>query len=230
MSKVRKWLPLIVSISVTGCVASGTGILAGTQNAQPGDGQAAAQLGQPVNGASANKVPIRLTVSTDSMVLGAGKMEQAQGSVTYNDGTKDTNIMWSSSDSTIVTVNNDGKIQGLRSGVATIQAKAASDPAKFANITVTVKAGVIEDVLATISPKGEKLIAIGGTLQLSASVQNTEGTLSPNGSWSTSNAAVAKVSPRGLVTGVRAGKATITFRSDSDLTVQATTEITVTAE
>lgn len=227
MLKAVGWWQLLVGLSLTGCVATVSGTSGAAQGVQPGAGQTT----QPVaTDGTVVKGAVRLTVSTDSMVMSAGKVQQAQGTVTYVDGSKDSNIAWSSSDSTIVTVNNDGRIQGVKAGVATVQAKAVADPARFANITVTVKAGVIDDVLARITPKGTQAIAVGGTVQLSATVQNSAGALGPNGTWRSSNVTVAKVSPSGLVTGVQPGKVTITFTSDADVTVKATTEVTVTPE
>jgi uncharacterized protein YjdB len=211
---------LLLACSLAGCTLSG---LAGQTSIS-----SQASPGSPQNGSSANKAVTNVMVSADSMVINAKKTQLVQATVTYADGTKDSNVSWSSSDSTIVAVNpTTGLISGVAPGVATIQAKATNNTALFANVTVTVKPGVVDDALATITPSAASL-SVAGTIQLNAAIQNTAGQQTPNGSWASSNSTIAMVNGSGLVTGIKPGQTTITFTSDQNSTVYANATITVT--
>ncbi|MGH6693460.1 MAG: Ig-like domain-containing protein, partial [Gammaproteobacteria bacterium] len=71
-------------------------------------------------------------------------------------------------------------------------------------------------------------VAVGGTVQLTATAKNAEGEPLPGGTftWLTDAPAVATVSAAGLVTGVGAGSATITATSEGK---SGTASVTVTA-
>ena len=72
---------------------------------------------------------------------------------------------------------------------------------------------------------GSSTISVGGTSQLS--VSTTTSGASTSVTWSTSNSAVATVSTTGVVTGVKAGTATITATSTVDTSISAALSITV---
>ncbi|KYP84542.1 hypothetical protein WB66_12175 [bacteria symbiont BFo1 of Frankliniella occidentalis] len=70
-------------------------------------------------------------------------------------------------------------------------------------------------------------MAVGATRQLTGTVLPADAT-DKSGTWTTSDATKATVSSTGLVTGVAAGTATITFKSN-DGNFTGTTAVTVTA-
>ena len=74
-------------------------------------------------------------------------------------------------------------------------------------------------------------VAVGGKVQLSASVQTNggTGTIDLGVNWSTSSATVATVDAAGLVTAVGSGAATITATSKADANQKAGAQITVTS-
>jgi uncharacterized protein YjdB len=78
----------------------------------------------------------------------------------------------------------------------------------------------------TVAPATTSL-AVGATRQLTATVLPADAT-DKSGTWTTSDATKATVSSTGLVTGVAAGTATITFKSN-DGNFTGTTAVTVTA-
>jgi len=127
---------------------------------------------------------------------------------------------WSSSNNAVATVNASGVVSGVGAGSATITYTIAASggcPAVTANRAVTVNplpnAGAIS---------GGTSVNVGSTLQLSSSVSG--------GSWSSSSSAIATVSTSGLVSGVSAGSATITYSvTNSCGTATATATITVNA-
>src|SRR5204863_292932 len=87
----------------------------------------------------------------------------------------------------------------LNGGALGLELRAANTgpPAPVASVTVSPASGTV---------------AVGGTLQLTATPKDANGT--PLGgrtvTWGSSNTSVATVSASGLVTGMRAGTATIT--------------------
>jgi uncharacterized protein YjdB len=93
-------------------------------------------------------------------------------------------------------------------------------------VTVTVRKGVVQEAIIRIDPASATL-GVGETQQLAASVQMSDGTLSPNVRWESSNQGVAVVSGTGLVTAVGKGRAVITAIAAGDSTRRAACEITV---
>ena len=78
----------------------------------------------------------------------------------------------------------------------------------------------------TVTPATTSVV-VGATRQLTGAVLPTDAT-DNSGTWTTSDATKATVSSTGLVTGVAAGTATITFKSN-DGNFTGTTAVTVTA-
>lgn len=78
----------------------------------------------------------------------------------------------------------------------------------------------------SITIKGKKSVEEGAELKLSATILPDNAT-NKTLKWSTSNKKVATVDENGLVTGVKAGKVTITASATDDSKVSATYEVTV---
>lgn len=78
----------------------------------------------------------------------------------------------------------------------------------------------------TVTPATTSLV-VGATRQLTGTVNPSDAT-DRSGTWTTSDATKATVNSTGLVTGVAAGSATITFKSN-DGNFTGTTAVTVTA-
>lgn len=78
----------------------------------------------------------------------------------------------------------------------------------------------------TVTPATTSLV-VGATRQLTGTVNPSDAT-DKSGTWTTSDATKATVNSTGLVTGVAAGSATITFKSN-DGNFTGTTAVTVTA-
>ncbi len=115
---------------------------------------------------------------------------------------------WSSSDPSIATVDSSGLVIGKATGTVTITA-AADSMSKTTNIVVNT----ISVIAVTITPSIVQTLAIGGKLQLSATVSPSNAP-NQNVTWS-SNSSIATVSSTGLVTGVAAGSTWI-YATSSD--------------
>ena len=168
----------------------------------------------PVTGVTLNKTSTTLTEG-DELTLTA----------TVNpDNATNKNVTWSSSDNTVASVSN-GKVTALKAGKSTITVK-TDDGGKTATCEVTVNAKVYPVTGVTLD-KSSATLTEGDEITLTATV-NPDNATNKNVTWSSSNSSVASVS-NGKVTALKAGKATITVKTD-DGGKTATCEVTVNAK
>ena len=130
-------------------------------------------------------------------------------------------VTWSSSDTTVATVDENGVVTGVKTGKATITAKAGE---KSTTIEITVAAKVIDVTSVEITSTVTSVI-VGEKITLEAKV-NPENATNKNVTWTSSDTIVATVDEKGVVTGVKAGKTTITAKAGEQ---SATVDITVNA-
>ena len=123
------------------------------------------------------------------------------------DDAADKTVTWYSSDETIATVSSSGLVTMVKPGTAVITAKTVNG--KTAKCEVTVLPIEVSGI--TLSESNIRLEA-GKTQQLTATVFPDDAT-NKTVTWTSSNAAVAKVSSSGVVTAIRTGNATITAKS-----------------
>lgn len=145
------------------------------------------------------------------------------------DNATEQSVAWSSSDPTIATVTQAGKVKALQKGKCQIIAKSleeGSDKQAVCNITVKGKADeyiavtsvVVAPEKATIN-EGDKLTLSGKVLPANATEQGLR--------WSTTDAKVAIVSQAGGVVAVQAGKCKIVATSVDKGDKYAECEVTV---
>lgn len=127
-------------------------------------------------------------------------------------------LIWTSTDETIVTIGNTGLMKGIKTGTASILVMAG-------NVVETCKVIVYEKVTKIVLNSSSEKLDIGGTVQLIATVKpdNAE---SGKVKWSTSDEKIATVDENGLVTAVAYGTTKITATTE-DNQVTATCTITV---
>ena len=115
-------------------------------------------------------------------------------------------VTWTSSASSMVTVDASGLVTAAGNGTATITASAGSASGS-AVVTVMQSVASVE-----VSPSVYELTALGQTVQLTAEAfdENGHAVAGAEFSWESSDAAVATVDAGGLVTAVAEGVATIT--------------------
>ncbi len=168
---------------------------------------------------SANRITITPPSST---LMSIGETVQLTATVLDQNGQPVAGavVTWQSSDEAVATVNGQGLVTAAMNGTVQITARAGSASAQV-EVRVMQTAGSI-----AITPEMATLMAIGETVQLTASVldQNGQPITSANVLWSSSNAAVATVSAQGLVTAVMNGTAQITATAGS---ASATGTVTV---
>ena len=160
-----------------------------------------------VTSISLDKTSLTMTVNEEMTLTATVKPDNAT----------DQTVTWTSSNTSIATVDN-GKVKGIKVGMATITAKAGD---KTATCKVTVKKG---DVAVTSISLDKTSITLteGEEENLTATVKPDNAT-DKTVTWSSSDTAVATVKD-GKVKGIKAGTATITAKA-GDKT--ATCKVTV---
>ena len=133
----------------------------------------------------------------------------------------DGKVEWSSSDETILTVDKNGKITGLKEGKATVTAKCGE-------FSETHEVSV---VTAYIEITGSKKLYVGESIQLQANVKGVSSSTSIDYTWESSVDSIAVVSG-GKVTGLQEGKVTIMaswngLKSSIEIDVVLRREVTI---
>src|SRR2546426_3763 len=131
-------------------------------------------------------------------------------------------ITWSSSSSSVASVNGSGLVTGAGAGSATITATSEGQSGT-SSVTVTF----VPVASVTVNPASAS-VQVGQTVQLSATPRDANGNPLPGRTvtWASTNTTVATVNGQGLVTAKVVGSATITATSEGQ---SGSAAITVTA-
>ncbi|MBD5407331.1 MAG: leucine-rich repeat protein [Treponema sp.] len=157
-----------------------------------------------------------ITLDKNTLTLIRNGTAKLTATVTPSNADNKT-VTWSSSNTSIATVDNDGMVTAISAGIATITAKAGD---KTATCTVTVnpipvnKVTLDKDTLTLTRDKTAKLTA---TVYPDNADDKTV-------TWSSSDETVATVDNNGTVTAVKEGTANITARAGGKT---ATCKVTV---
>lgn len=119
-------------------------------------------------------------------------------------------VAWSSSNSALAGVSNQGLVTAVAPGTATIT---ATSEGKSGSASVTIAKAAVGSV--TVGPPSPSIM-IGVTVPLTATVRDVNGNVVTDRvvTWSSSSDAVATVSASGVVKGIALGTATITAASE----------------
>lgn len=153
-----------------------------------------------------------VTLDKSELSLEVGKTGKLTATV-KPDNADDKTVTWSSSDTAIATVGNDGTVTAVKEGSATITAKAGDKQAKC---VVTVKSQAVVETNVAVENVTLDIttltLALGETRKLTATVKpdNADDKIVK---WSSSNMAVTTVSDDGTVTAVKEGTSTITAQA-----------------
>ena len=150
-----------------------------------------------------------ITLSDSSKTISVGNSFNLSYTVSPANTTNKT-VTWSSSDTSIATVNN-GVVKGVKEGTVTITAK--TNNGKTATCSVVVKAKIVDVTKVTISNTSANLV-VGGSVSLTATVTPSNAT-NKTITWTSSNTSVAVVSSTGKVTAKGKGSTTITATSNN---------------
>ena len=161
----------------------------------------------------------KITLSKVQMTLLIGESKTLTATVSPADADLQEPIKWTTSDPSVATVDENGKVTAVHLGEAYI--KASADGVS-GSCLVTVDYVHVAEITLSAS---EASIYVGETLELTA-------TLSPENcryktvEWSSSDKNVATVNAEGKVTAVRKGSATITAKADGKEAVCKLTVLT----
>ena len=144
-----------------------------------------------------------------TLKLTEGEAKQLKATVNPENATNRT-VEWKSSDTTIATVEETGKVTAVKAGDATITATA--DGAKTAECQVIVEPKIVPVESIQLDETTLKLTE-GEARQLKATVAPDNAT-NQKVTWSSSRPEVATVDETGKVTAVKAGGVTITATAD----------------
>jgi endoglucanase len=211
----------VATVSASGVV---TGVAAGsaTITVRTQDGGFTATSAITV---TSSNVPVTgVSVTPTSATIGVGTTRALTATVSPSNATN-KNVAWSTNNAAVATVNASGVVSGVSAGTATITVR-TQDGGFTATSAITVTSTNVPVTGVTVSPTSAS-IGVGATRALTATVSPSNAT-NKNVTWTTSNAAVATVNASGVVTGVAAGSATITVRTQ-DGGFTATSAITVTS-
>jgi trimeric autotransporter adhesin len=166
-----------------------------------------------------------ISVTPVGLTLGIGINQQYTATATYSDGSSQdlvSGVTWSSSSTSVATINNSGLATTVAAGATTITATVGS---LSDTSTLTVVPAHLTSI--DVSPATPS-IAVGTTQQFTAVGNFDDGStqLLPSVTWSSSAITVSAVGVSGLATAVGTGTTTITATSGS---VSGNTTLTVTA-
>lgn len=201
--------------NVTGVKAGKTTITVTTE-----DGNKTAKCEVTVTPKPVAVTGVKINVSVLNIEVGAQAILVAN--ISPSDATN-KNVTWSSSDESVLTIDDKGEVTGVKVGKATVTVT-TEDGNKTATCEVNVKE-------ATVTPTSVKIEPATLSVKVGASEQLTA-TVGPEGapqdvSWSSSATSIATVDKTGKVTGVKAGTATITVKTQTG-NKTATCKVTVT--
>lgn len=164
-----------------------------------------------------------LTLDKSSVTLNEGQTTTVSVTNVAPANAVDKTYTWSSSDTSVATVDSDsGLITAVSKGTAGIIATAKDGSGTIATCMVVVNKLVSSIAFTPASYS----VYNGKTVALSATVL-PEAASNKSLSWESSNTAVAKVSASGVVTGVSKGTVTITATAKDGSGVSGTCEVEV---
>lgn len=171
------------------------------------------------------KVPLEgIKLNKETTEILRRQEEKLQVALNPEDATYEGSLIWTSSDETVATVDENGVITAVKAGTAVITVKAIEGENEFTDTcTVTVKEIPLNSITINM-PDFE--LGIGETQQLGIFIEPEDTTDDLNLEWSSSNPEIVSVDEKGLVTAISEGIATITVKSgDKESSVTVTSKI-----
>jgi uncharacterized protein YjdB len=160
---------------------------------------------QPSEADEAEEAKPTLTLSAASLNMSTGTFSQLTATVTP----ADTPVTWTSSDTEIVNVDNEGKLQAIMTGKATITAAAGDLTATCAvEVFPAVQSVDLDQASIQLNSINDKMTLVGTVYPTTA--------LDTTIKWSSEDTSVATVDENGVVTAVSAGQTTVYAASNSD--------------
>lgn len=163
-----------------------------------------------------------VSLSEETITMQTGETKLLNATVSPSEATNQA-LTWNSSESSIVSVDENGLIRAVNDGSAVINVISQDNHNAFASVTVNVTPYV--EVTGVKLPS-EETVKQGLTVKLDAEIEPAEAS-SAKLKWTSSDPSIATVDDQGVVTGVSRGTAEITATSEANESIKATTQVTV---
>ncbi len=165
-----------------------------------------------------------IVLNSDSIVLEINdttkiEIESLPDGITLDD------LIWQSSNESVLTVDENGNLKALKEGVAQVNVK-TKDNLYSASCKVTVSKTVV--AVESVKITGPTEVKVGNAIKLMATITPSNAT-DTNLSWESSNSKIATVDQNGNVKGISEGTVTITVKTN-DGGKTATYKVTVKAK
>ena len=148
-----------------------------------------------------------ISLTPTAKTLTVGKSIQLNETV-YPTNATDQSVTWSSGNSSVATVSSTGFVTAKAVGTAIINVTSVNNPAKSTQCTITVTADNVSVTSVSLS-KSKLTLAVGATHTLVATVMPANAT-DDDVTWESEDEDIAKVSSKGVVTGLKTGTVEIT--------------------
>ena len=208
----KKSVATVSSKGVVKAVKKGTTTITATVKGTKKKAKCKITVGTPVK---------KVTLNQKNITMIEGESATLKATVTPKTASN-KKLKWTSSDSTVVSVTN-GKLVALKEGKAVITAQAKDGSKKKTTVTVEVQKGEVAVTKVRVN-LDKTAIKVGETAKATATVEPADASVKTV-TWSTSDAKVAKVDNTGKITGLKAGKATITATSNNKITGSVEIEV-----
>jgi len=176
----------------------------------------------------------RVYVTPQRVTLDEGETVQLSYEISPSNATN-KNVVWSSSDTGVATVDENGLVTAIEKGTVEIEALTV-DGGLRSDATIEVIAPVVDDSIAVtgiiLTPESAS-IEEGSTLTLSIAIAPSNAT-NKNVTWFSGDTTIATVNQNGSVTALKEGEVSITattsdggFTSNSSITVTPKEDVDV---
>jgi uncharacterized protein YjdB len=167
----------------------------------------------PACGTSGNSNPLnRITVTPAQVSIDVAQTQQYAATGYYKNGTTQdvtSSAAWTSSDASTATITSSG---GLATGVAPGSTNIVANAAGISSAPVVLNVNVPIVLTSIAITPTNPVLTVGATVQFGAYGTYEDGStqnITSSVAWTSSDAAVATISPGGLASGISPGTSTI---------------------
>ncbi len=176
---------------------------------------------KPVN-INEEREETEVTLSEVDIIMHKANTKKLTASVTPS-GTK---LVWNSTNTDVVTVDNQGNVKAIKEGRATIVVVAQDGSAASAKCNILVA----DDSITKIAIDPDNItINVGEQHEIKHKIEPYHAT-NKQLAWTSSNTEIATVNADGVVTGLKVGQVTITATAQDGTNVQAKCTVNVTQD
>lgn len=162
--------------------------------------------------------PKSVSLSSKKLTVDVGKSKTLKATVKPAN-TTDKKITWKSANTKIATVDENGKVKGVKVGSTRISATTANGKK---TVSCTVK--VVAPVTSIVVPQTKIYLKKGSSATLATVPVTTDGSTAKI-TWKSSAPKVVSVNSKGKVKALKKGKATITAKAENGKSVKITVNV-----